>query len=162
MQHVPYSQVCGHEHTSHEPPQPSLPHSLPEQSGTQVGPHVPFEQEPPPAHGYSIPVHVPPQPSGVPQARGSPTKPTSGVGTMMKQVGRHEARWPASQACPEGQLPHEPPHPSSPHAPAGQLGVQVLQAPATHVWLAVHAALQVPQLALSVPRLRHVPLQQLP
>jgi hypothetical protein len=60
-------QISGQTQMPQAPPQPLLPQSLPVQSGTQVAPQVPSEPQAPPP--LQLPVlHLPPQPSGSPQA----------------------------------------------------------------------------------------------
>ena len=60
-------QISGHTQLPQMPPQPLLPQLLPAQFGMQVAPQVPSAPQVPPPLQLPV-VHLPPQPSGSPQA----------------------------------------------------------------------------------------------
>jgi hypothetical protein len=94
--HVPFVHVKLPLHEPHEPPQPSDPHSFPEQEGVHA--HAPDA-----LHVVPVPQppHEPPQPSGphcLPPHEGEQTQAPA-----------------ALQLSPAAQLPHMAPQPSGPH-----------------------------------------------
>ena len=162
--HVPPLQVSPEKQVPHDPPQPSSPHSSPEQNGVQLETHSPklqvspekqVPQDPPqPSSPHSRPEHegvqletqepklqVSPE-KQVPHDPPQPSSPHSASAQSGVHPGMHS---PPVQPKPLGQLPQLPPQPSSPHTAPSQLGVHATHAASTQADPAPQAIPQPPQ-----------------